>query len=888
MSQIKYNSTVVSLRRGALRTSTRITTETQADISISWTNKETSGTIVYTLSANAAIETGTFLDGSPWVKECSGLRLTNVTPSQDVLTSSSGSSVGQDFHIHNTIINPDFGILKMDTTSGTWSAYSTKAYGGNPSGTLLGEDTPTRCVPLDGRVGCFNDNGSYDVANNYYSDQRWDEQPTTLEAGDQVVKVVSRVSGTEGNWDNGIGLHGADGNEPLMHWIGVLTVLSASDAAVANTRFRPPIVWDISQKASRPLFEDNGLGWSFNGLPSTDLFGDSADYSSFSSLTHKESWFDNNKNAVLVYPALISDVPAKGTDSSLRDTRNCVSLGVSDHIYGLSVAKHLEAMSLALFDSSIALEIRDEIRRVFTQRGIDVYGAFKGGRILFPTGGHGTAFTPYLGLAAAVTQHADMLGVLNYSVGSATTAIGVSNELNPDDIPGGEMRFFDRRGRDLSSPLSSWSHHRRVNVPISSQGTETIDGNSYRWLILGGVEDMGVTAGFGGGGYLGEFHNFLNPSNQTLEQKIYQRVTPTDNSDPADIRNDTLNGLVVKGSGGTTRVFKTRVVDIGGNDAPVAGVNTPHRDGWYYKIWLCDDITVGVDTSVDCSPYCQEDLNADRAFADATGDTLESEWLFGAHLGPYDTNPNSCPILWGAIKLSSDADGWTLPAELAFRYRKMKARMNWSPGLWSFYNGRNPIYAFNDQSNSTVAWMTSRLPDAYGTSGSEKHLPYWTTSVGIARWMDGAASPTWVSIPSHSITDISWITRLGSIGENNYGSSDSSTTNTISTRFVASSGSTTSANSATCQYIYIRPDSNGRDPFLQTAFNGSNWSTANLKKLYLWPVGFNSPIICEPHAVNSASGDRAWYKLPADSTWNGLVGSFYGVRNMNVFFGLGS
>ena len=882
MPQIKYGSASVSVRKGSFLASPRFSFGTQADIQISWSNKETSGTITYTLSANEDIETGTFLDGSPWVKECDGLRLTNVTPAQDVLTASSGNKEGETFHIHNTIINPDFGILKMDTTTGDWSAYTTKSFGGNPAGTLLGTDFETRYVPLDGRVGCLNDNRNYDVDDNYYSDQRWDEQPANLEAGDQVVKVVSRLSGTDGAWTNGIGLPGTDGNEPLMHWIGVLTVLSSDDAAVASTRFRPPIVWDISQKTSRPLFEDNGLGWSFNGLPSSDLFGDVADYSSKTSLSHKSDWFDDYKNSVLIYPALISNTTAKGPDSSLRDTRNCVSLGVSDNIYGLAVAKHFEAMSLALFDSSISSTVSDEIRRIFTQRGIDVYGAFKGGRILFPTGGHGTAFTPYLGLAAAVTQHADMLSVLDYNVGSSTTAIGVSNELTPADITGGEMRFFDRRGRDLSVSASSWTHHRRVSVPIASQGTETIDGNSYRWLILDGVADMGVVGGFGAGGYLGEFHNFLNPSNQSTEQKIDQRALPTDNSDPADLRNDSLNGLVVKGTGGTTRVFKTKVVD-----AKLQEQSGPYREGHRLKVWLYSDVTSGTDATVDCSPYCQQDLDASRAFADATGDTLESEWLFGAHLGPYDTNPNSCPILWGGLKLSSDADGWTLPAELDFRYRKMKARMDWSPGLWSFYNGRNPVYSFNDQSDPTMAWMTSRLPDAYGTSGSETLLPDWTTTSGIARWMDGAASPTWVSIPSHSITDISWMTRLGSIGENSYGSLNSTTTNNITMRFVASSGSTTTTNSATSSFIYMRADQ-GRDPFLQTAYDGTNWSTGNLKNLYLWPVGYDSPIICSPHAVNSASGDRAWYQLPGGVTWNDLVGSFYGGRNMNIFFGLGS
>ena len=813
---------------------------------------------------------GQFLDGSYWIEAVDDLALVSVSPGQSSFAGT-GSFAGKTFDINRTLVNPDFGKVTYDLQSNTWSLNRTSD--GTSVSARVGGGADI--IPLDGRVGADNDNGSTAFVDGIYDDQSWDESETLLSQGDQIIKVISNVDGGTETPTNGIGFSTLNG-ESFIDGYAIVSVVSSADVdAGIEDKYRPPIVWDVSDKANRPIFSHTDFTTQFAGVPSTDYYGNSysPDDGGAGTLKYKTSDFDKYNGSCVIYGVGYAPTQGYGPDPSYLTSRNCVAANVSPKGYGSQETHILDRMCPAMFDGDVAAATRKAIQVTYTQRGIDVYGSMRsGGRTIYPTGGWGRHLFPYLEIAYATTGSSDMYDLMNsYTVGSNASTLG------PADIIGGNARFFDDRIRDLTN-TGSFTHLRRKNVPIRSTGTETIDGQSYRWIVLDHVPDMGdITEAQFTVDNKSQFHSYYNPSTGSNKTSGNQLATPFDNTGYLVV-DDALCGLAVKGSAGIARVFKSVIVDSSGT---VSGTKAKAADGYYYKLWLTSDVTAGTDATVDTAPYTTQDLSAGRKFIEHTGDSFEVDYLM-YYRGPYGYNGLAHCFLEGAIKSELDTRSLDVPAEIQKRYDTHHMTMSWSVTSGSYEDNGGSTYVVQDE------WHRALWPDVYGINSAASKAGQDTQSE-IALWEDGLTTAT-DTIPSDvvwSFSDLSWFSTTGGIQLGNQVApglyyddllpKPTPTTRTLNRLMtVGTSGSTTFDYGGNFILVHARAD-------FSTTLDAVIGTTGSERNLYIWPTGSATPVVC---TFVSRSGERAWYSIPSSGTLNNVILGSWGLwSNMQIFFG---
>ena len=202
--------------------------------------------------------TGTFLDGTPWiVPNGATLTLVAVSPAEVEITTAQGTGL-----VQRTAINPDLNKWARDPSiAGITNndSYSIK--------TCIGSETPEKSVriPFDFRAG--TDVNANNLGSGYDSTQGISQDNgivsgITLEVGDMIITQTAYTGD----------FAGGAANKPWTESWGCVTVLGSVPPTNA---FRPPINWDPTDKANRPIFTE-GNTFSSDGVtyPNYTLFSD--------------------------------------------------------------------------------------------------------------------------------------------------------------------------------------------------------------------------------------------------------------------------------------------------------------------------------------------------------------------------------------------------------------------------------------------------------------------------------------------------------------------------------------------------------------------------------------------------------------------------------------
>ena len=483
-------------------------------------------TIEFTFGySGSAPRTGQFLDGTWWVEHTGNITLIGVTPTSETIKGDAEQWINVDIDINNTVINPDFGVTYFNSETQRFGKYKHST-----DDLVVDVDQRKTVTPIDTRLASDLDpSGSFQnvsppLSGIYDANQKWDGNPVSLHPGDTVLKVVS-ISDTvnDGGVDKLTYGHGSS-KAMCVATMTTLEVLTTSqvNSQLSTPTFRPPLVWDPRDRDNRPFFTEADLSSvEFNATSLGDLqglFGDTIASSSintegpqtqagFDSL--KARFFDaGHKSPIMIYNGGMTK-QEKGPDPSLylNAQHSQAGLGIEAR-YSSNIAYGMEALSAFVFDTSKDEDDRKEVRRIFAQRGIDIYGSvYSCGNPVYATGGWGQHITPALIWAHLVTQSDLIKSVLDYNIGNdfaPTMIVPDDGDGLPIDhrtfrvgfgdieteLAGGSSRAFDRRGRRFSG-AGKFSTYRRFNVPVLD--TETITKSSgssstdYTALVLGNL-----------------------------------------------------------------------------------------------------------------------------------------------------------------------------------------------------------------------------------------------------------------------------------------------------------------------------------------------------------------------------------------------------------------
>ena len=452
-------------------------------------------TITWTIGSNSPIQSGYFLDGSPWVVDNGDIHLISTTPESRqvklgrVTENGDGTYSFDDSSPHTrmydfdcTVINPDFGIRRR-TTVGRNGQFSLMSSFGSEHYEPNTEITSNGKFCFDGRAGYNYDSSlwvllSSPAPGDYYVDHKWDKTTRKLEAGDTVYtarSVYVPIEGTNGDPDNpnplpAVGEH-RDGN--LYYWghvwfptgdqdqniveqICILNILSSAPPANA---FRPPANWDPVDKINKPIFtEQDDLSSSFFGT-------DTNPYPNF-------TCFDNTTPSYLNDPNWTTEnignnQPSKSgifitTFTTSNQQRQHRPLSENWRGYGGFESIILQNQIVKCFDAKLNPELRTRLRRKIAQKGIDAYGMWRS-TCLFNhyTGFHGGQYTPCFLMAWLVCGKPDeMWKILNAEeIGSEAndTLVRASEwDLSARDFP--ENIFHESSQRVQSTPEFNMSN----------------------------------------------------------------------------------------------------------------------------------------------------------------------------------------------------------------------------------------------------------------------------------------------------------------------------------------------------------------------------------------------------------------------------------------------
>ena len=290
--------------------------------------------------------------------------------------------------VQQTVINPDFGLV----------ARQAPRYDGDGEDVYSSDRTAIPhsaglVMPFDFRGG-INLRQEH-VGSAYDAEQVWDRRPKGLAPGDMVVVQEA---------DLDIGRYGG---EPFTRAFGCLTVVHAAPPANA---FRPPVNWDVSDKANRPIFtevhafaaidlpgyrlsDDDPVDWSVRQADGRyHLLAGTTDELVPAGLRTKAGYLGT------VIPHMICSTTVE------RGRATMMQQAVTPDEYPSYFANIDEEQALLALDPHVDEAWRDRYRRVLAQRGVDIWGAmYSQGKYLTGAGGHTQGYMPRVFWAWAVT-----------------------------------------------------------------------------------------------------------------------------------------------------------------------------------------------------------------------------------------------------------------------------------------------------------------------------------------------------------------------------------------------------------------------------------------------------------------------------------------------------
>ena len=424
----------------------------------------------WTITSGTTFQQGTFLCGEPWVVDNGDLTLTAVSPSEIVITDNTLSS------FPSVISGPSqIAVLNPDPGKRAWnSTYQNANFAvGYPN--RLGQDESDRVWCKDGMTtGAVSGDAIPSVSNRYddfrsgsrlsYNNQTgigfYPENgitfPLSIEAGDMVCLSYG-YTGELIPWSGGA---------PWTESRAVITVLSSAPGASA---FRPPINWDPTLKANRPIYNEvydlrGGAGgtayeWQFPDYNFT------SDTKTWTDTTPARRDLDTVMNKTSpIFPMACHAV------SEMRGTN--VDQGISDAEYGSDISMWCDSMLLHVFDPNVSGATQDLLRRTLVQRGIDIWGSVYGtGAYLFMQGGHSNPYGQMVYLAWCATGDPAMYNFLNTnSMGTAGNNTYWEQKVNPAELLFGDYNDSIHENGHLSRNNKACSF-RHFDMVVTEQGT---------------------------------------------------------------------------------------------------------------------------------------------------------------------------------------------------------------------------------------------------------------------------------------------------------------------------------------------------------------------------------------------------------------------------------
>ena len=422
-------------------------------------------TVTWTLRSNSPMQTGTFLDGTPWVVDNGDINLIATTPVSEkkvvqhaLVVGGNWTLVPFEVDINNTVINPDLGKAKRNNDNNTPANKTNDILKIEPiTGSRTQQDL--HIYPFDGRGGKRRVSGADSIiflGTSYDPTQKWNpQQPTRLGAGDQVVVVMSRYFSAEDVFNNeGLqtGFLDASGNvvsqisrsafrgvsgvidgvapypvkntevqlegptdcPPIMMY-GALTVVQT--APLPNS-YRPPCNWDPTDRINAPILtEDLEIVSILNaGLEVPNYTIDSNVVPPTS--TPYLNYISNN-NAHDYYDPFLWVISPSRQNNEVRGFKYTSCYGPVGSFstpsdYGGFHARATDYKHSIIMDPTTDIEIKNKMRATVVQRGIDLFGAmYSLGKTINPDGGHPEDFMGYMQLAYLVTKDRRIFDMLN-------------------------------------------------------------------------------------------------------------------------------------------------------------------------------------------------------------------------------------------------------------------------------------------------------------------------------------------------------------------------------------------------------------------------------------------------------------------------------------------
>ena len=436
--------------------------------------------------------TGTFLDGTPWIyPNGATLVLVGVSPGQTLAapeiqnygfesgysgvtlpvggtyapgtfqTSSGVTLPGATGMVNQTIINPHYGKIKRDAAyRGISYDYGTFDENVNcvTGQVVTGNQSTNYDLLFDFRMGIQDDKPELTVGRYFDSSQGVTQSNNdgvinpgvTLEAGDMIVTqtAYTGVMGNSAIWTGG-------GGEVCwtQSW-GVCTVVGSVPPANA---FRPPVNWDPTDKANRPILTEVD-----------DLSGHQVSYPNYNFTEDTKTWTDtiicpseiegdsysgNPKQR----PGSLNLVPMWNDNSKLRGTMKAQSTSYRE--YGGWEAMQDEARMISAFDPGVTADDRTEYRRSMTQKGIDVgMASYSLGKFFKNNGYHGGEWNPKIYFAYLVTQDSRLFDVLDFKFGN--TSNETYKEISKTGPAGKKLTkgYHETEQSQQGGPLCSFRH----------------------------------------------------------------------------------------------------------------------------------------------------------------------------------------------------------------------------------------------------------------------------------------------------------------------------------------------------------------------------------------------------------------------------------------------
>ena len=644
-------------------------------------------TITWTVGSNAPIVSGTFLDGTPWVRENTThpIHLISVTPEPGVYTSGANEVPGNtNFVTNQTVINPDFGKIHNRSYGQVGVIPNQQGVVYNPADPNFEITFPDReqwrttvdhlirctnneCVvtangdprfmlSLDGRSGRTSSAqadgkslpGATGPGDCYDPTQVWNRQTVALENGDMILSAISHVDPNAGFW----GSSNQD-REPMYDMFGTLTIVPV-DVNDYTTYYRPPINWDPTLKTQRPYLQAKSQTSldSFNMVMDNNMTPFESGLT-WDASTNTSRWFtpdffftsanqNNDLMGIKSTPLRLGSVRLMAVGSEIDDTAQgwTRDMACTHNEYGGWEQGDTEAMFLMAFDAAVDSNIRTKIRHCLAQRGIDVYGAYRSlGKWNSPNGSHASPYDWYLLYAYAfVADNTDIADVMAGNIGM------VANDTN--------FNLADNNDSKISGMGSCVGH---MNIPSLQSSKRFHPGRLRNLEIINTGTDAGV-----------DFIDVLPPAANTVGQydhtegsRTYYNVIGNDDrfhggsgptsgvssmgrwatkNNASEIQDKHFIGGYLRGPQGITRIVDSSGVGENG----IIPSSYDNNGAWYtdrpQRFWIQDSWNTVVSDAtdlVDLSPYVMEDLSDEDDRAQFIGINYSSDQVFNGGYNGY-------------------------------------------------------------------------------------------------------------------------------------------------------------------------------------------------------------------------------------------------------------